>query len=103
MPPRLRLPTNLLRPKTLSPPTISILWFSSRRNSSSSSNPPMSTYKVQKSDQEWRAVLSPEQFRVLRESGTERPFSGEYDGHFAKAGVYKCAGCGAGLYKADTK
>ncbi|KAF8423283.1 Mss4-like protein [Tirmania nivea] len=61
------------------------------------------TYPVHKSEQEWRAVLSPEQFRVLRQQGTEPPGSGEYDTHSADAGAYTCAGCGAPLYRAASK
>jgi peptide-methionine (R)-S-oxide reductase len=57
---------------------------------------------IPKSDQEWRAVLSPEQFRILREKGTERPGTGEYNKHY-KSGVYDCAGCGTPLYKSTTK
>ncbi|KAG6910217.1 Peptide methionine sulfoxide reductase B5 [Tephrocybe rancida] len=57
---------------------------------------------VQKSDNEWQAVLSPEQFRVLREKGTEAPGTGEYNHHFAQ-GVYSCAGCKTPLYKSTTK
>lgn len=57
---------------------------------------------VQKSDEEWRAILSPEQFRILRKKGTELPGSGEYDKHFEE-GVYKCAGCGTPLYQSTTK
>ena len=56
----------------------------------------------QKSESEWRAILSPEQFRVLREKGTERPGTGEYENH-KEQGVYSCAGCGAPLYKSTTK
>jgi len=56
----------------------------------------------QKSESEWRAILSPEQFRILREKGTERPGSGEYDSH-KEQGVYACAGCGTPLYKSSTK
>ena len=54
-------------------------------------------------DSEWRAVLSPEQFRVLREKGTERPGSGKFDKHYPSDGVYACAGCSAPLYKATHK
>ncbi|KAK0532991.1 Peptide methionine sulfoxide reductase B5 [Tilletia horrida] len=55
-----------------------------------------------KSEAEWRAQLSPEQFRILREKGTERPGTGEYNKFYEK-GVYGCAGCGNPLYKSDTK
>jgi len=55
-----------------------------------------------KSESEWRAILSLEQFRVLREKGTERPGTGEYNKH-KEEGVYTCAGCGTPLYKSTTK
>ncbi|OAX41227.1 methionine sulfoxide reductase B [Rhizopogon vinicolor AM-OR11-026] len=55
-----------------------------------------------KSETEWRAILSPEQFRILRQKGTEGPNTGEYNHHDA-AGVYCCAGCATPLYKSSTK
>ncbi|KAF9480507.1 methionine sulfoxide reductase [Pholiota conissans] len=57
---------------------------------------------IQKSETEWRAILSPEQFRILRQKGTERAGTGEYDKHSVE-GVYNCAGCGTPLYKSTTK
>ncbi|CAB4289922.1 unnamed protein product [Prunus armeniaca] len=57
---------------------------------------------VQKSEEEWRAVLSSEQFRILRQKGTEYPGTGEYD-KFFEEGVYGCAGCGTPLYRSTTK
>jgi peptide-methionine (R)-S-oxide reductase len=58
--------------------------------------------EITKTDAEWRAELSDEQYRVLREKGTEAPFSGEYD-HTFEPGSYRCAGCGAVLFDSDTK
>ena len=58
--------------------------------------------KVVKTEAEWRAELSPEQYRVLREKGTEAPWTGEYDAVF-EPGTYVCAGCGAELFASDAK
>ena len=60
------------------------------------------TNQVNKSDADWKKELTPEQFRVLREKGTERAFTGQYwDNH--AAGSYKCAGCGEVLFASDAK
>ena len=60
------------------------------------------TTKVTKSDAEWREELSPEQYEVLREKGTERPFTGVYN-DCKDPGVYRCAACGAELFRSDDK
>jgi peptide-methionine (R)-S-oxide reductase len=58
--------------------------------------------KVMKTDAEWRAQLTPEQYRVTREKGTEYAYSGEYAQTKAR-GVYRCVCCGAELFSSDTK
>ncbi|WP_181776491.1 peptide-methionine (R)-S-oxide reductase MsrB [Amycolatopsis pittospori] len=60
------------------------------------------TPRVVKSEQEWREQLSPDEYAVLRQAGTERPFTGEYT-DTATTGVYQCRACGAELFRSDTK
>ena len=60
------------------------------------------TEKLMKSDQDWRRELSPEQYAVLRQQATERPFTGEYVNSKAE-GVYTCAACGQELFSSSTK
>jgi peptide-methionine (R)-S-oxide reductase len=60
------------------------------------------TPKVVKSDQEWKSDLSKQEYQVLREAATERPFTGEYT-DTKTVGVYKCRACGAELFRSNTK
>lgn len=62
----------------------------------------MAMTKIDKTEDQWRKELSAEQFRVLREKGTERPFTGEYN-NFKGDGTFKCAGCGEPLFSSDAK
>ncbi|GGO20525.1 peptide-methionine (R)-S-oxide reductase [Microbispora bryophytorum] len=62
----------------------------------------VSMEKIIKSDAEWRAELSPEEYRILRQAGTERPFSGEYV-DTKTVGVYSCRACGAELFRSEAK
>ncbi|GAA0325846.1 peptide-methionine (R)-S-oxide reductase MsrB [Actinoallomurus spadix] len=57
---------------------------------------------IRKSEEEWKVQLSPEEFHVLREAGTEPPWSGEYVSTKTE-GVYRCRACGAELFRSDTK
>ncbi len=72
------------------------------KNISKSTNTSMDTFEINKSNDEWRKELSPVQFNILREKGTERPFTGEYDDLFDE-GTYSCAACGTELFKSKTK
>ncbi len=58
--------------------------------------------KIEIPDEQWREKLDPQRYEVLRRKGTERPFTGEYNGT-KDDGVYRCAGCGAELFSSDTK
>ena len=58
--------------------------------------------KIQKTEAEWRASLSPEQYKVCREKGTEMAFTGQYWNHHEE-GMYRCACCGAPLFESGTK
>jgi len=60
------------------------------------------TTPIKRTDEEWRARLTPEQYRVARQAGTERPFSGQYWNAF-DPGTYACICCGAELFKSDAK
>jgi len=60
------------------------------------------TEKISKAESEWRQELTPEQYHIMREKGTERAFTGEY-AHTKAAGVYRCAGCGQELFASETK
>ena len=63
---------------------------------------PEMSEKTRKSEEEWRRELSPEQYRILRQKGTERAFTGRFWDH-KEAGTYRCAGCGEPLFSSDTK
>ena len=62
----------------------------------------MSGFEITKTNEDWQKQLSPEQYAVLREKGTERPFTGKFEDHY-EAGTYTCAGCGNDLFKSETK
>ena len=58
--------------------------------------------KIERSDDEWRATLTPEQYRVLRQGGTERPFTGDLL-HVEDSGEFRCAACGEALFDSESK
>ena len=66
------------------------------------SNQQTPTDPMKRTDSEWKRVLSQEEYRILRNKGTERAFTGEFDGHFEE-GMYICAGCGNKLFESETK
>ena len=74
--------------------------FLSKNNVNSNQQRP--TDPMKRTDSEWKRVLSQEEYRILRNKGTERAFTGEFDGHFEE-GMYICAGCGNKLFESETK
>jgi peptide-methionine (R)-S-oxide reductase len=58
--------------------------------------------KIQKTEEQWQDQLTPEQYRIMRMKGTERPFSGEYNDN-KEEGIYRCVACDAPLFSSDTK
>jgi peptide-methionine (R)-S-oxide reductase len=60
------------------------------------------SFELQKSDSEWQKTLDPEQYRILREKGTERPFTSELEDNY-DGGTYTCAGCGSELFSSNGK
>ncbi|MGH9901889.1 MAG: peptide-methionine (R)-S-oxide reductase MsrB [Pyrinomonadaceae bacterium] len=62
----------------------------------------LAAYKVVKTEAEWRRILTPEQYRVVRQKGTERPYTGKYHDHKGK-GTYQCVACGQDLFSSETK
>lgn len=62
----------------------------------------MNNLKIEKSDEEWKAQLSDEEYRILRQKGTERPHTGKYNLHFEN-GTYKCSGCNQQLFESSSK
>ena len=76
--------------------------FSQNKNKTTSNKKQNISNKMKKTEAEWKRSLTDQEYRILREKGTERAFTGKYDGHFEK-GVYNCAGCGTQLFESDTK
>lgn len=74
----------------------------SDRTASGTSTSGESAPKVVRSEAEWRQLLSPEAYRVLREKGTERPYVNKFDEHFER-GTYSCAACGQELFESEAK
>ncbi len=81
---------------------IASLFFLTNCNSQTKKQPITMENKIVKTDAEWKAQLSDEEYRVIREKGTERPHTGEYDKHFQK-GKYVCAACENELFTSNAK
>ena len=60
------------------------------------------SYPLERTEEEWKNQLDEQSYRILREKGTEYPFTGEYNNHFEK-GIYSCKGCGKPLFQSENK
>ena len=94
---------------TLGIAVISIIVFNSNYSQVLSNEKPVlnsdnnsESNTMKRTDSEWKRILSQEEYHILRNKGTERAFTGEFDGHFEE-GMYICAGCGNKLFQSDTK
>ena len=76
--------------------------YSQNKNEISSNKKQNISNKMKKTEAEWKSSLTDQEYRILRGKGTERAFTGKYDGHFEE-GVYNCAGCGTQLFESETK
>ena len=94
---------------TLGIAVISIIVFNSNYSQVLSNEKPVlnsdnnsESNTMKRTDSEWKRILSQEEYRILRNKGTERAFTGEFDGHFEE-GMYICAGCGNNIFESGTK
>jgi peptide-methionine (R)-S-oxide reductase len=69
---------------------------------STNDSTPKDTMKVIKTEEEWKQQLTPQEYKVLREKATDRPYTGEYESHW-DSGIYVCKGCGTELFRSETK
>lgn len=76
--------------------------YSQNKNQTSTLKKQTKINKMKKTEAEWKRDLTDQQYNILRKKGTERAFTGKYDGHFEE-GIYECAGCGTQLFQSETK
>ena len=76
--------------------------YSQNKNQTMSLKKQTKINKMKKTEAEWKRDLTDQQYKILREKGTERAFTGKYDGHYDD-GIYECAGCGSQLFQSETK
>lgn len=81
---------------------LAVVFIGCNSNAQKNSSQTSTEYKVSKTEKEWKRILTPEQFDVLREAGTERPYSSELNA-VKEPGVFVCAGCGNELYRTEHK